>query len=107
MIVVLCTAFRGGMRAVVEGYQRDGVFERWNATLVLTHDEVPALAKMRMALGAYLRFLKLLRSGQVTAVHSHVAMRVHLWSSGRRIFISKLSRPNKWNDSGMSTSRNH
>lgn len=79
MLVMLCTAARGGMRAVVEGYQRDGVFDRWNVVLIWTHDDGPAFTRMRMALSALVRFFALLRSGKVTAVHSHVAMRGSFW----------------------------
>lgn len=36
-LVMLSTAGRGGMRAVVDAYERDGVFERWNVRVLYSH----------------------------------------------------------------------
>lgn len=78
-IVMLCTAARGGMRAVVEGYERDGLFERCNVTWLITHDEGSVWRRARLAMQAWLAFLALLLRGRVALVHSHMAMRGSFW----------------------------
>jgi glycosyltransferase involved in cell wall biosynthesis len=78
-VVMLCTAARGGMRAVAEGYQRDGVFRRYRVELLSTHDEGRAWRRMRMAVIALLRLTGLLWRGRVAMLHSHMAMRGSFW----------------------------
>ena len=38
-VVMLCTAARGGMRSVVEGYRADGFFEKQKILWLVTHSE--------------------------------------------------------------------
>ena len=79
MLVMLCTAARGGMRSVVEAYRRDGVFERHDVELIDTHVEGSAWRRLAVMAGAYARFLRVLMRQQPSAVHAHVAMRGSFW----------------------------
>lgn len=78
-VVMLCTAARGGMRAVVEGYRRDGLFERWRVRWLVTHVEGGAMRRLAVAAGAFLRLTGWLWRGQVALLHSHMAMRGSFW----------------------------
>jgi glycosyltransferase involved in cell wall biosynthesis len=78
-IVMLCTGARGGMRAVVEGYRRDGVFSRYPVRLLVTHQEGGLALRLWTAASALLQLLGLLIRGRVAAVHSHMAMRGSFW----------------------------
>lgn len=88
-VVMVCTAARGGMRAVVEGYQADGIFDRWNVVLLNPHAEDTLAARLKMAASALLRFLVLLISRQVALVHCHSAMRGSFW---RKSIFALLAR---------------
>lgn len=88
-VVMLCTAARGGMRAVAEGYRRDGLFERYRVELLATHDEGSAWRRLRMAAGALLRLTGLLWRGRVAMLHSHMAMRGSFW---RKLLINSWAR---------------
>lgn len=67
------------MRAVVEAYRRDGLFERHALTLVETHDEGSVAKRLALLARGYARFARLLLCGQVDAVHAHMAMRGSFW----------------------------
>jgi glycosyltransferase involved in cell wall biosynthesis len=79
LLVMLCTASRGGMRAVVEGYQQDGLFERYNIRWIATHDEGSALKRLGLAARAWATLLGLLLRGRVAALHTHMAMYGSFW----------------------------
>lgn len=87
---MLCTAGRGGMRAVVEAYRRDGLFDRWPVQLIETHDEGSAWRRIGIAVCAFLAFTRLLFGRRVIAVHAHVAMRGSFWR--KSIFASTARR---------------
>lgn len=89
VVVMLCTAARGGMRAVVEGYRDDGLFERHRVRWIVTHDEGSALHRVSLALRAASRLLFLLLRGRVAMVHSHMAMRGSFW---RKAALNRLAR---------------
>lgn len=78
-VVVLCTAARGGMRSVVEGYREAGLFERYRVRWLATHEEGPLARRLGVAARAYLALWRMLLSGGVAAVHSHMAMRGSFW----------------------------
>lgn len=79
VVVMLCTAGRGGMRAVVEGYRDDGVFRSHNVRWLVTHDEGSLAHRLNLALLAWLTLLSLLIRRRVRLVHSHMAMRGSFW----------------------------
>lgn len=76
---MLCTAGRGGMRAVVEGYRDDGVFDRHQVRWLVTHDEGSLAHRLALALRAWLTLVALLLRRRVRLVHSHMAMRGSFW----------------------------
>lgn len=88
-LVMICTAARGGMLSVVEGYRNDGIFDRWNVLLISPHVEAGLLKRLAIAAGAMLRFLGLLMRRKVDLVHCHAAMKGSFW---RKSLFALLSR---------------
>lgn len=78
-VVMLCTARKGGMKSVVDGYRADGIFEEHNAIFLVTHIEGTRGQQIRAAAEAFVRFIRLLLKGQVQIVHAHIAMRGSFW----------------------------
>lgn len=77
------------MLSVVEGYRRDGLFDRYRVRLISTHQEGGIARRLLFALSALLRLTGLLASGGVVLVHSHMAMRGSFW---RKLVLNRLSR---------------
>lgn len=88
-LIMICTAGRGGIRSVVEGYIADGIFSRWNVTLL--HSNVEGRFASRLANGAkaFLYFVRLLLMRRVALVHCHAAMKRSFW---RKSLFSLTSR---------------
>lgn len=76
---MICTAARGGMRAMVDSYEMDGLFSRWNIRLLFTHNEGGIIGRLVLAGRAYLALLGMLVTGQVRLLHCHTAMRGSFW----------------------------
>lgn len=79
VVVMLCTAGRGGMRAVVEGYRADGLFDRYPIRWIETNRDGSVWQRLRVWVPAYLTLCMMLLRGQVSALHSHMAMRGSFW----------------------------
>jgi len=77
--LMICTQARGGMRSVVEAYERDGVLQRWNFEFLWTHREGSVVARLGIAFSAYLGLLRRLLRGRVSFMHVHSAMRGSFW----------------------------
>jgi glycosyltransferase involved in cell wall biosynthesis len=77
--VMLSTAARGGIRAVVEGYERDGLCRRWNVCTINSHVEGTLTRRLLTAFISMRKFLALLLAKRVSFVHCHVAMRGSFW----------------------------
>ncbi|MCL6262743.1 glycosyltransferase family 4 protein [Craterilacuibacter sp. RT1T] len=77
--VMLCTAGRGGMLSVVERYQADGLFSRWNVRLLSPHEEGSLSRRLWVALRALLIFCRELLLRRVSLLHCHVAMAGSFW----------------------------
>lgn len=88
-VVMICTAARGGMRAVVEGYKADGLFSRWNVILLSPHVEGGLMLRLVTALQALVRFIGLLILQRVSLVHCHAAMKGSFW---RKSIFALLAR---------------
>jgi glycosyltransferase involved in cell wall biosynthesis len=88
-ILLLCTAAPGGMRAVVDGYRRDGVFDRWNVDLVYTHEFGTASLKLLRVIGGFSYVLRQLIKRQVALMHCHMSMRASFW---RKSLFASLAR---------------
>ena len=89
-IVMLSTAMPGGIRSVVEGYQRDGLFDRWNVELIFTHDSVMVIKKLKIALKAFFRVLFLLLTKKISLLHIHQAMRGSFWRKSLYAIMGRL-----------------
>lgn len=81
MIVMLGTSLRtrGGVSAVIEVYQRAGLFERWPIVHVETHVDGSLFKKLRCAINAYIKFIGLLALQEVRLVHVHGSSRGSFW----------------------------
>lgn len=88
-VVMLCTASRGGMRTVLEGYRADGLFERYGVRWIATHDEGSLARRLGLAARALAVFAGLLLRRRVALVHSHMAMRGSFW---RKSIFNALAR---------------
>lgn len=88
--LMVCTQARGGMRSVVEAYQRDGLFERWHFKSLWTHSEGNPVKKLLKGLTAYLSMLGLLVRGKVSFMHVHAAMRGSFWRKAFFIMTARL-----------------
>ncbi len=78
-VIQLCTAAPGGMRSVVEGYQRDGLFKRWNAELIFTHEFGPKILKLSRFFAGLGYVCKLLINRKIGLLHCHISMRASFW----------------------------
>jgi len=67
------------MLSVVEGYQSDGLFDRWNAKLLSPHVEGSIALRIFTATKTFLFFLILLFGHRISLVHCHAAMRGSFW----------------------------
>lgn len=88
-IVMLSTSGKGGMLSVVEGYQRDGLFERWNIRFIPSHAEGSLIGRLGCAASALSRFFMLAARGQVALLHCHVSMYGSFW---RKALFASLGR---------------
>lgn len=89
IVIMLCTAARGGMRTVVESYKQDGLFKKWNVKLIHTHDEGSVLKRLKFFLQALIKFSYLILFKKVALIHNHSAMRGSFW---RKNVFSTLAR---------------
>lgn len=87
-IVMLGTDPRapGGMTAVVDSYRDAGLFEAWPLLFISTFHLPRTSDKLRMAASGLGRFLLLLLTGRVLALHAHVAARGSFWR--KSIFLA-------------------
>jgi glycosyltransferase involved in cell wall biosynthesis len=87
---MICTAARGGMLAVVEGYLADGLFSRWNVVLLSPHFEGGILRRLAAATKEYSRFLGMLLMRRVSLVHCHAAMKGSFWRKSAFALTARL-----------------
>ncbi len=80
-IVMLGTDFHtmGGISSVVNVYREAGLFERFPIVYLASHADGGALIKIRYFVNAWLRYLWMLASGRVAALHVHVSTGVSFW----------------------------
>jgi glycosyltransferase involved in cell wall biosynthesis len=87
---MLSTSGKGGMLSVVEGYQRDGLFCRWNVLFVPTHAEGSLLKKLACAARAYVRVAVLAGGGKISLLHCHVSMYGSFWRKSLFAMIGRF-----------------
>ncbi len=88
--LMLCTEARGGMRSVVEAYQRESLFKDWHFQTLWTHCEGTPFKKIRKGLSAYFKMLGLLLQNKVSFMHVHAAMRGSFWRKCGFALTAKL-----------------
>jgi len=88
--LMLCTEARGGMRSVVEAYQRETLFNDWHFQMLWTHCEGSPIKKITKGLTAYATMLGLLLQNKVSFMHVHAAMRGSFWRKACFAFTAKL-----------------
>lgn len=88
-IMVWCAA-RGGMRSVVEAYERDGFLEKEDVRLVASYVDGSFLIKQLVLLRALIVYLWLLTTKRIELVHAHSAMRGSFWRKGLFTSIARL-----------------
>ncbi len=88
-VIQVTTAARGGMHAVIDAYQRDGLFERWPVHVLHAHVEGGLGRRLAAAVLALARFAGLLLCGRVALLHSHATVRGSFW---RKALFAELAR---------------
>lgn len=80
-IVMLGTDYHtmGGVASVINVYRDAGLFQRFPVLYLPTHCDGGAMAKLKLMLTAWLRFIGLLLGGKVGLVHCHTASRASFW----------------------------
>ncbi len=80
-ILMLGTRFdtMGGIASVVNVYREAGLFDRWPISYLSTHCDGNAVAKMKIFVWAWLRYLALLFTGSAGLIHVHVSSRTSFW----------------------------
>jgi glycosyltransferase involved in cell wall biosynthesis len=78
-IIALSTSSPGGMLSVIEGYQRDGVFDRWNVQFVPCHTNGSQFKKLWQFIKAFSYIFMLAATGRIALIHCHVAVGMSFW----------------------------
>ncbi len=88
---MVCTAGRGGIRAVVEGYSADGFLSSWNVMLLYSQGEGGFALRLATAAKAFLRLIGLLLRRRVGLVHCHAAMKRSFWRKSLFALVARLA----------------
>lgn len=81
----------GGMTAVVQAYVDGGLMQAWPVRFLATYHRTGLVNKLRSALIALAIFLGWLLTGQVLAVHAHVAARGSFWRKCIFLLLASLA----------------
>jgi glycosyltransferase involved in cell wall biosynthesis len=79
----------GGISSVVNVYREHGLFEKLSITYIPTHCNGSAAAKLKLMASAYLCFAGRVLTGQVGAVHAHVASRASFWRKAPLLWMAQ------------------
>lgn len=88
-LMIWCAA-RGGMRSVVEAYERDGFLAAQNVRLIASYVDGSFLRRQGVLLLALVRFVAALCTRRIGLVHCHAAMRGSFWRKGLFASIARL-----------------
>lgn len=93
-IIMLGTSFEtmGGISSVVNVYRQHKLFDRCGVRYLPTHCDGPALAKLKLALGSFLRFLWAMCFRRPKLVHIHVSSRASFWRKAAFMLVARLAR---------------
>ena len=89
-IIILCTNTEGGMLSVIEGYQRDGVFDRWNVQFVYSHVNGSHFKKFLILTKAFFYILTLAVTGRIALIHCHVSIGMSFWRKMIFVIMGKV-----------------
>ena len=90
MKVMIAPASRGGMRSVIDAYERDGFLAAQNVRVIHSYREGSLAARQIMLLRALGAFLACLLTNRVELVHCHAAMWGSFWRKGLFASIARL-----------------
>lgn len=90
MRVMIASASRGGMRSVVEAYERDGFLNAQNVRVIHAYAEGRFAARQILLLRALAAFILCLLTNRVELVHCHAAMWGSFWRKGLFASIARL-----------------
>nr|WP_295085094.1 glycosyltransferase family 4 protein [uncultured Roseateles sp.] len=82
---------RGGMASVSAAYRAGGLFERWDVACINTLSTGGIVAKLKVAVQAWLQLLGLLWRGQVGLVHIHVASGFSFWRKALYVWTLRVA----------------
>jgi glycosyltransferase involved in cell wall biosynthesis len=88
--ITICTKAPGGMRSVIEGYESDGLFERWNMLLINSHAQGPISLRLKTAFVAFTSLIGLLLRRRVSFIHCHAAMKGSFWRKSIFALLAKV-----------------
>lgn len=89
MKITIAPFARGGMRSVIEAYERDGFLLRENVRVIASYEEGSFLARQLFLIKALSAYIYLLFTKKVELVHIHVAMRGSFW---RKAIFATIAR---------------
>ncbi len=70
---------RGGIASVCAEYEKSGIFERLNVVYLPSFVSAGRFAKLRLAIAAVMRFLRMLLARRVRVLHVHMATGASAW----------------------------
>jgi glycosyltransferase involved in cell wall biosynthesis len=88
--IMVWNAARGGMRSVVEAYQRDGFLKQEDVRLVAAYVDGSVLKRQLILVKALCIYLYLLVTKKVELVHVHASMRGSFWRKGLFSSLARL-----------------
>jgi glycosyltransferase involved in cell wall biosynthesis len=87
--MVWCAA-KGGMRSVVEAYQRDGFLDKEDVRLIASYVDGNVLKRQLVLFRALAVYVWCLLTKRVELVHAHAAMRGSFWRKGLFTSLARL-----------------
>lgn len=81
----------GGITAVLRSYRDGGLFLQWPVVFLPTYRRNAVFSKLLIAATSLVRFIGLLASGRVAAVHAHTAARASFWRKAIFLLLGKLA----------------
>lgn len=90
MKIMVWNAARGGMRSVVEAYQRDGFLESEDVRLVAAYADGGFLKRQWVLAKGLWEYALLVMTRKIELVHVHAAMRGSFWRKGLFASLARL-----------------
>ena len=89
-VAIVGTRARGGIRAVIENHIQAGVYSGYRHYYIASHDEVGAMKRIGLAIGALLRVTSLILRKKVNICHLHGSMKGSIYRKSLFVFICRL-----------------